>query len=279
MRVPRPFRSLLAVVLLSLLTGCASLWHQQDTHAQSGSAVEYLFPDAKQAPQLSPGVTTLRPPVKVGIAFAPAAQWGSALPEQQKTLLLEKVKGNFASLPYVGKIEVIPSSYLRAKGGFANLEQVARMFDVDVVALVSYDQVQFVDNGVLSMLYWTIVGAYVIQGDRYDVQTMVDAAVFDVASKKLLFRAPGTSRVKGSSTLVNYSEASREARAAGFDAAVNDLIPNLKGELERFRERVKTDSSVQVVNRPGYSGGGSVGLGGVLLAVGLLVVFGLRRRP
>lgn len=268
-----------ATLTVLLLTGCANLWHRTDTQTQSGSAVEYLFPDAKQAPQMAPGVTTLRPPVKVGIAFAPAAQWGTAIPEQQKTLLLEKVKGNFASLPYVGKIEVIPSSYLRAKGGFANLEQVARMFDVDVVALVSYDQVQFVDNGVLSMLYWTIVGAYVIQGDRYDVQTMVDAALFDVASKKLLFRAPGTSRIKGSSTLVNYSEASREARAAGFDAAVNDLVPNLKAELERFRERMKSDSSVQVVNRPGYSGGGSVGLAGVLLALGLVILIGLRRRP
>ncbi len=267
-----------AALALITLAGCASLWHRTDTHTQSGSAVEYLFPDAKQAPQMAPGVTTLRPPVKVGIAFAPAAQWGSAIPEQQKTLLLEKVKGNFASLPYVGKIEVIPSSYLRAKGGFANLEQVSRMFDVDIVALVSYDQVQFVDNGVLSMLYWTIVGAYVIQGDRYDVQTMVDAAVFDVASKKLLFRAPGTSRIKGSSTLVNFSEVSREARAAGFDAAVNDLIPNLKRELDGFRERMKTDSSVQVVNRPGYSGGGSLDLAGVLVAIGLATLIGLRRR-
>ncbi|GAA5174218.1 rhombotarget lipoprotein [Niveibacterium umoris] len=270
---------LLIPLLFAQLTGCASLWHNQDTHAQSGSAVEYLFPDAKQSPALAPGMTTLPVPVKVGIAFAPPGQWGAGLPEQQKTLLLEKVKGNFASLPYVGKIEVIPSSYLRAKGGFANLEQVARMFDVDVVALVSYDQVQFVDNGVLSMLYWTIVGAYVIQGDRYDVQTMVDAAVFDVASHKLLFRAPGTSRIKGSSTLVNFSEASRDARSAGFNAAVDDLIPNLKGELERFRARIKTDSTVQVVNRPGYSGGGGIGLGGVLIAAGLLILIGLSRRP
>ncbi len=279
MNITALLRNSAAACALLVLAGCASLWHRTDTHTQSGSAVEYLFPDAKQAPQIAPGVTTLRPPVNVGIAFAPAAQWGKAIPEQQKTLLLEKVKSNFASLPYVGKIEVIPSSYLRAKGGFANLEQVARMFDVDVVALVSYDQVQFVDNGVLSMLYWTIVGAYVIQGDRYDVQTMVDAAVFDVASHKLLFRAPGTSHIKGSSTLVNYSEASREARAAGFDAAVIDLVPNLKAELERFRERMKTDSSVQVVNRPGYSGGGSVGLAGVLLALGLAILICLRRRP
>ncbi|MCX9158295.1 rhombotarget lipoprotein [Niveibacterium sp. 24ML] len=268
----------LITVLLTQLTACASLWHHNDTRSQSGSAVEYLFPDAKQAPQLSPGVTTLRPPVKVGIAFAPPTQWGQAIPEQKKMLLLEKVRASFTGLPYIGKIEVIPSSYLRAKGGFTNLEQVARMFDVDVVALVSYDQVQFVDNGVLSMLYWTIVGAYVIQGDRYDVQTMVDAAVFDVASKKLLFRAPGTSRIKGSSTLVNFSEASREARTAGFNGAVDDLIPNLKNELDGFRQRMKSDSSVKVENRAGYSGGGSTGLLGALALLGMLALAGLNRR-
>jgi len=62
---------------------------------------------------------------------------------------------------------------------------------------VSYDQVQFTDRNALSVLYRTIVGAYVIHGDQYDVQTLVDASVFDVRSRKLLFRALGMSQVKG----------------------------------------------------------------------------------
>ena len=71
------------------------------------------------------------------------------------------------------------------------------MFNVDVVVLLSYDQMQFSDNNRLSVFYWTIVGGYLVNGSQYDVSTLVDASVFDVASRQLLFRAPGTSQLKG----------------------------------------------------------------------------------
>lgn len=267
-------RTLLIALIALALCSC-SLWPSRDTRGQSGSVVDYLYPDAKSSPKLEPGVTTLRPPVNVGIAFVPGSHWSDTLTEAQQTQTLERVKAAFTGLRYVGRIEIIPAAYLRSRGGFGNLDQAARMFNVEVVALISYDQVQFKDQNMLSMLYWTLVGAYVIHGDKYDVQTMVDAAVFDVASRKLLFRAPGTSQIKGSSTLVNFSEASRNARGAGFDQAFDDLIPRLKGELDRFRDRLKTDKTVRVENRAGYSGGGSLGWLGLAL-VALLA--GLSRR-
>jgi rhombotail lipoprotein len=268
------FRSLLLALLALTLSAC-SLWPSRDTHSHSGSVVDYLYPDAKASPQLEAGVTTLRPPVNVGIAFVPGSNWNDTLTEAQQTQTLERVKAAFTGLPYVGRIEVIPPQYLRSRGGFTNLDQAARMFNVEIVTLVSYDQIQFKDQGMLSMLYWTLVGAYVIHGDKYDVQTMVDAAVFDVASRKLLFRAPGTSQIKGSSTLVNFSEASRNARGAGFDQAFDDLIPRFKAELDHFRDRLKTDKTVRVQNKAGYSGGGSLGTLGLLL-IGAL--WGLKRR-
>jgi len=72
---------------------------------------------------------------------------------------MERVKTSFGALPFVGSIEVIPTEYLKPHGGFANLDQVARMFNVEVMAMVSYDQVQFNDSNAFSLLYWTIVGA------------------------------------------------------------------------------------------------------------------------
>ena len=251
----------LAALALTL-SGCAS-WFAPPVQKHSGSAVDYLYPNASAAPNLPPGMTTLRPPVRVGVAFAPSMIGGADLSEADKTAALERVKAAFTGPDYIGAIEIIPSTYLRPGGGFTNLEQVARMFNVEVVALVSFDQVQFKDSSSLSLLYWTIVGAYVIHGDRYDVQTMVDAAVFDVASHKLLFRAPGTSQIKGSSSLVRFSEVSRDARKAGYDQAIDAMIPNLQDELTKFRERLKAhqDAGVQVVNKEGYhGGGGAVGL-------------------
>ena len=61
------------------------------------------------------------------------------------------------------------------------------------MALVSYDQVANTSEKTSSLLYWTIVGAYVVKGNKNDVQTFVDTAVFDMATRKLLFRAPGVS--------------------------------------------------------------------------------------
>ena len=83
--------------------------------------------------------------------------------------------------------------------------------DSTVVALISYDQMQYADATGWSLLYWTLVGAYTVQADRYDVLTAVETAVFDVRSRQLLMRAAGTSNVKGRATLVGFSEAPARA--------------------------------------------------------------------
>lgn len=271
------FKCLLLVLAVLSLSSCAS-WHGNSGAKQTGSIVDYLYPKAKEPPAMQASVTRLRPPVRVGVAFVPGGQWGAGLPETEKLKLLERVKSSFSKHAYIGNIEIIPTQYLRPGGGFANLEQVARMFNVEVVALLSYDQVQFNDSNALSVLYWTIIGAYVIKGDKYDIQTMVDASVFDVASRKLLFRAPGTSQVKGNATLVGFGEQSRMAKVDGYQQAVDQLVPQLQAQLDGFRERIKTDADFKVENKAGYSGGGSFGWLGGLMALALaLLGYGKRR--
>jgi len=272
------FKGMVVLALLAGLTGCAS-WLSPNSVRQNGSVVDYLYPNAKEAPTLQATVTQLRPPVRVGVAFVPGGSWGSALTEEQKAKLLERVKAAFSRHAYIGSIEIIPTTYMRPQGGFDNLEQVARMFNVEVVALLSYDQVQFNDTNALAVLYWTVVGAYVVRGDKYDIQTMVDASVFDVKSRKLLFRAPGSSQVKGNATMAGFSESSRAARMDGYNQAVNQLIPQLQTELDGFRERIKSDASIQVANKDGYKGGGAADWWS-LAAAGLLaaLVYGKRRR-
>jgi rhombotail lipoprotein len=274
----RFLKTLLIIAVAAGLSGCVG-WRSPDGAKQTGSLVDYLYPNAKEAPTLAPSVVKLRPPVKVGIAFVPGANWNNGLPEAAKMKLLERVRDSFAKHQYIGKIEIIPSQYLQAKGGFTNLEQVARMFDVEVVTLLSYDQVQFNDTNALSVLYWTIIGAYVIHGDQYDVQTMVDAAVFDVQSHKLLFRAPGTSRVKGGATWAGLSEKQRLAAGEGYERAVDQLIPQLQTELDSFRERIKNNANYQVENKAGYKGGGAMGWISLALAALLAgVALAVRRR-
>ena len=266
-------------MMVSLLgiAGCAS-WVSNNGAKQVGSVVDYLYPNAKEVPQMKEEVTLLRPPVRIGIAFVPGGNWGAGLSETEKLKLLERVKAAFSKQPFIGAIEIIPSAYLQPKGGFTNMEQVARMFNVEVVALLSYDQVQFNDTNSLAVLYWTIVGAYIIHGDQYDIQTLVDASIFDVRTHKLLFRAPGTSQIKGSASMSGFSERARVARTEGYNKAVDELIPQLQNELDKFKERIKSDAGIRVENKPGYSGGGSLDWLGFALACALTVIGYAKRR-
>lgn len=272
------FRSLLCTLALLTLGGCASMFAARSVH-QAGSVVDYLYPNAQEAPTLQPGVTRLRLPVRVGIAFVPGGA-ASGPSDLERMQLLDRVKGAFTQYDYIGSIDVIPSDYLRPRGGFDNLDQVARMFNVDVMVLVSYDQIRFNDVNRLAVLYWTVVGAYLIKGDRYDVETLLDAAVFDVHSRKLLFRAPGTSQVKGTSTLAGYSKDVRGAQNDGYGQAVEQLIPALQTQLAGFKERVKSDPGIQIersaASAGGHGGAGGLGWPAALLLLGAAACLGRR---
>ena len=277
-------KATLALVAAALLAGCHAFNNPSSRH-HSSSVVNYLYPSQTGRVE-EPAIPVLSLPLKVGVAFVPEdagrnqyAVASGPLAENQRVALINAVSESFKQFPFVKSIEVIPSAYLRPKGGFANLEQVRSMFGVDVVALLSYDQVQFTDAGLLSLTYWTLVGAYVVQGERNDTQTMLDAAVYDIKSRKLLFRAPGLSRVQHSATPINLSEQLRKDRDAGFTAASTNMVANLHRELELFRERAKqSPEEIKIVRQPGYTGAGSLGGMEVVLAGGLGVFYFWRRK-
>jgi len=252
-------RNVAVALLMSLLAaGCAT---QAPKHTAT-SAVEFLYPNTRE-PVDQPAVPTLALPLRVGIAFVPgtASNANLALTEKRKTDVLDEVANHFRKLPYVKSIEVIPSAYLRPKGSFANLDQIRTMYGVDVVALVSYDQTQFTDQGLLSLTYWTVVGAYIVRGQKNATHTMLDTVVYDIRSRKLLFRAPGLSEIQARSTLVNMSEQLRKNSEDSVTEATADMIKNLDTQLVSFQAKVKErPEEFRVVESSGYRGGGSVDL-------------------
>ncbi len=290
--------TLLLPIAFVALSGC--LGYQTRLNS---SVVEYLYPNQEQA-KIEPSVPVLKLPINVGIAFVPEQSGGrrgpsgvwsnwsgvGVLSEAKKAELLEKVAANFRRLDYVNHIEVIPTVYLRQGGSFANLDQIRTMYGIDVIALVSYDQVQFTDEGMLSLTYWTIVGAYVVAGEKNDTHTMLDTAVYDIESRKMLLRAPGISNVRGSSTIINLSEELRKDSLRGFELAADDMIPNLQAQLERLKERIKQEpEKIKVVRATsststggwGGGGGGGVivfGVFEILVILGLLPIAIIRRR-
>ena len=258
---------LISIIFLINLTSCGP----QNTRTKS-SVVDYLYSKNTET-IVQPATPILSLPIKVGIAFTPDQHnvrsrrniWtgtyskGAALTSVNKSKLLEKVADNFRSLKFVSEIEVIPSEYLTPQGGFDNLEQIKTMYGIDVIALVSYDQVQFTDENFLSLSYWTIIGAYIVSGEINDTSTMLDTVVYDISSKKMLFRAPGTSIVKGSATPVNLSEELRKDSLKGFELAAVEMTKNLEFQLDKFKEKIKNKpEQVKIVHRAGYTGGGVI---------------------
>ena len=216
------------------LSGCSE---QRKAHYRN-SLIDYLYPNV-QEPQQEPVLPTdagVTLPTKVGIAFAPDQV--ATLSEKDKLELLQRVKEEFSKYPQFSAIEVIPSQHLSTGGGFANLEQLHRMYGIDLVALISYDQMQNTDQGFMSISYWTVVGMYVVEGEKNDTNTMMDLSLFHIPSRKMLLHAAGTSQVKESATIINLSEQLRSDSLRGFSQATDNLIKNLGEELGKFQSSV-----------------------------------------
>lgn len=259
------------IVTILLLTSCSAIVsNNTGKQTQSSSLMDFLYPNKESRSEHKPELPVLSLPVKVGLAFVPSKNWHrDGLHGKDQVELLEKVKQSFLQYDYIDRIDIIPSTYLQGGEGFTTLEQVGRLYDIDVIALVSYDQVtQSLENNA-ALLYWTIVGMYVIPGNENSVQTFVDTAVFDIKSKKMLFRAPGINKLEKRTTAVGIDGTLQEKSLEGFRLAVNDMTANLDHELARFKTRVKEEKVAKIEHRAGYSGG-SIGYGILLFTVLLM---------
>ncbi|MEX8518615.1 MAG: rhombotarget lipoprotein [Leptothrix sp. (in: b-proteobacteria)] len=246
--------SLLSAAALGALslTGCASM-EAGNKQRQVASVLSFLFPGKQEPEPPSERIAELKVPFRIGVAFVPdtaAAEFRLAEAERQG--LASKVRDAFAGYPFIGHIEIVPSLYLEPGGGFANLERVGSLLNLDVVALISYDQVQHADASGWSFLYWTGVGAYVIEGDHYEALTAVECTVFDIRSHRLLMRAGATSTNKGDATLVSFSEKARAGRAQSFAEAMDRMVASLQQEVRTFRDKAPKDPMIRLVLPPGY---------------------------
>jgi rhombotail lipoprotein len=273
-----------AILLCFALTGCVNMWGGR-AHHESSSVVQFLYPD-RNDPFIQPQIPTLRLPLRVGIAFIPPGQPGgqygieASFTEQQKTELMRKVAAQFKALPFVQSIELVPGTYLRPGGGFENLDQLRQMLGIDVIALIAYDQAQNSRDTEGSIAYWTIVGAYIVPAQRNSTNTLMEAVVYDIASRSLLFRAPGTSSMINNSTLFRSDSELQKDSARGIEQAADQMTANLAVELERFKVRAREEpQAIRIEHKPGYTGGGSLDQVFIiaLLVLGSLAVRRTRR--
>jgi rhombotail lipoprotein len=279
-------RKFYCLCLLAILgvTGCADLscFSSCQRHAQnSTSLVEFLYPNGSPPPAEN-SQPQLRLPLRVGLAFLPSngdARIG--LDAAHKEALLQEIRRRFVSRKFIAEIVVIPDYYLQGKRGFEGLEGVQRLYGVDLMALVSYDQVAHEDNNNWSLGYVTIVGAYVLKGTRHDVSTLVDLAVVDPATHSLVIRAGGFDTRHGTVALIDENRGLRESSTEGFSAATQQMIDHFDGALTAFESDVREGkANVKVVSnhgKPTSGGGGSLDWLGLLFLASLAPAAARRR--
>src|SRR3977135_623915 len=163
-------KSTFALLLVLFAVGCAT---QSEVRRRS-DLMSYLYPDSGTAPKPQPERAHMQRPLRLGIAFVPTTEgrplmYEAGLPEarydpnpvvarQNEKKLLDVVRKTFEGRDWVREIVIIPSTYLTPHGGCENLDQVAQMYGVDVVALASVAQIHYVNEGRIA--YLSIIGSY-----------------------------------------------------------------------------------------------------------------------
>ena len=273
-----------AALAVTSLVGCSAAFFGIERSTRS-STVDYLYPDGER-PVNGPDVPPrLELPLRVGIAFVPTtdrSRRGGLQPaEARRVELLGIVKAAFEGVDYVEDIQIIPSSYLGSAGGFQGLEQMGRVYDLDVFALVSWDQVVNTKDTVFSILYWTIVGAHVIPASKNSVHTLLDTAVFDIGTRKLLLRAPGFDHASRRTTAFASGNDQKWLSDLSFEHAAAEMSKNLEAEIGEFGKRVKQDKSVEIAYSNRYKGSSTAPwlLGVLALAVCFVPGRSRRKKP
>lgn len=271
----------LGMTTMLVLTGCANLtcFSACERHARnSTSLVEFLYPNG--TPPSQDSQPQLHLPLRVGLTFLPSSgsEAQNGLDAAHKEVLLQEIRQRFISRKFVAEIVVIPDYYLQGKRGFEGLEAVQRLYGVELMALVSYDQVTHEDDNDWSLGYVTIVGAYFLKGTRHDVSTLIDLAVVDPATHSLVLRAGGVDSSHGNVTLVSENRRLREASTQGFDAATSQMIEHFDSALTAFEADVREGkANVKVVSNNGRPTGGGGSIGWLLLLA--LLPLTIRRMP
>jgi rhombotail lipoprotein len=278
---------LLLMIATVTLSGCTILDHAlcgfgcSQRSTSSSSLVVFLYPHG-ELPPADDAIPELKLPLRVGLTFLPAAGNAPGLDAAARAGLLENVRQRFLSREFVAEIVVIPDYYLSGRG-FDSLGGLQRLYDLDLLALVSHDQLTHSDENALSLTYLTIVGAYLVPASRHEVTTLVDLAVVDPATRSLLLRAGGSDSQSRTTTLIDKAVTSRSSQQRSFEAAGAQMIEHFDVALKQFEENVRSGKArVRVSKRQsiarGAGGGGAVD--GILLvaALGLAAARSRRRR-
>ena len=247
----------IAVLSLALLL-CAACAGPTVGTARSMSAIKPVTGTSEGDEQRSNGPRPVQPaslpvPARIALAFVPEANakgpqsaalasWATGpLPEAFKAKVLENLADAFRGESFVGDIEVVPSFYL---GGHTAPEFVASVratFDVEAVALVTYDLQHFNRVNGWALTYIALLPALFVPGNELSSHLFLDTAVYWSENGALLFRAAGSAS-RDKAFIPHYYDDNAQIQTEDcFADASTDLIAKLRQEIGEFAKRIRTE--------------------------------------
>jgi rhombotail lipoprotein len=232
-------------LLVLLLAGCTLVRDpgqkpRETDRAQSTPLADFLY-HGKRIPA-EDGRASLLLPIRIGIGFvAPANDSTGKVPTlEQREATIEAVRGELRALPYVSEVVIVPAYYFNNQPGvgFDKLSDLARRFDFDLVALVSYDQAMYEFQNMRSLGLITLVGRDLYKVDVDQALTVIDLALVEPASRSLVMRVAAGDQFGDTTTLLDDWRSQSYLRRVSFDRANESFLATLRKELPRLRERV-----------------------------------------
>jgi len=241
------------ILMVISLSSCSMFGHEKVRHSKTTSLVNFLYPSGKIPDDLSSPV--LRLPLRVGLAYIPENTINSHIEPAIKLELLNTIKRQFEGLRYIQNIQIIPQMYLGQGQGQNQLLQIQQLYQLDVIALVSYDQIVNRKENLLAITYLTIVGNYIFPGSHFNVSTLLDMALIDLKTKRLLFRAAGSHGSKGATAEAYTRHQYDRHQNDDFSVAMDMLKINLSYELQAFEQRLRAkdpNDDIKVEAKKGF---------------------------
>lgn len=230
------YTTIILMAYLLLCSGCASYNNSLRTVQRQSNLASFLF--SGNTPQAPAQKAPLHLPAKVGVAFVPGDPASSNIPETTKKEVIEAVRSQLAKhTKYVAGAQAIPSIYLTPRGGVQNLEQVAQQFGVDVIVILGANQFQKHErNSLAALLDVTIIGQYLIPGNTVDTATVLEAAVYHVPSRAMIFRTDGANQKKSHATQYGSSQTAQNDAASSILDASKKLVVSIGEALVGFEK-------------------------------------------
>jgi rhombotail lipoprotein len=141
-------------------------------------------------------------------------------------------------------VAIVPAYYFGNQPGvgFEKLQDMARHFDFDLVALVSYEQTMYEFQNMRTLGLITMIGKDFYKVDVDQALTVIELALIEPESRAVVMRVAAGDKFGDTTTLLDDWRSQTHVRKVSFDRADDVFIEALRAELPKLRERVTLPS-------------------------------------